>query len=274
MTGALRLLILSLLTTVPVSGSVDSELRPMQIVSINPCLDAILVRVADHRQVAAISHYSQQARATSIPLALARSFSTTSGTAEEMVALSPDVVLVNAGTAPATILALRRMRVRIAEFGLPQSVAQSEQQVRRIAAIAGHPERGKALVARIEAAVRPLPLLPVPALIWGGGLVPGMGTLPDELLKRAGFRNMSAVYGLKQWDVLPLEYLIARPPRVLLSVPAAESGDDRLSEHPAVRRLARQITVVPYADRLLNCGGPTIIDAMVRLKAVRRAVER
>jgi iron complex transport system substrate-binding protein len=110
-------------------------------------------------------------------------------------------------------------------------------------------------------------------LIWqSGGLVPGAGTLPDELLRRAGFRNMSAVYGLKRWDVLPLEYLIARPPRVLLSVGAAEVGEDRLTAHPAIQRLARRITVAPYPSRLMNCGGPTIIAAMARLRQVRQGV--
>ncbi len=270
MISAIRLL-LAVLLALP-AASVGAARGPMRIVSINPCLDAILVRVADPRQIAGISHYSQDPRATSIPLSLARRFHAISGTAEEMVVLSPDVVLVNAGTAPATILALRRMHVKIAEFGLPQSVAESEQQIRRIAAIAGHRDRGAALVARIEDAVKPLAMPPVAALIWGGGLVPGSGTLPDELLSRAGFRNMSAAYGLKQWDVLPLEYLISRPPRVLLSVPATEGGNDRLSAHPAMRRLAGRVAIVPYADRLLNCGGPTIIDAMTRLKAVRRKV--
>jgi len=107
-------------------------------------------------------------------------------------------------------------------------------------------------------------------LIWqSGGLVPGSGTLPDELLRRGGFRNMSAAYGLKKWDVLPLEYLIAKPPRVLLSTAAAETGEDRVTSHPAVRRLAQHIAVAPYPTRLMNCGGPTIIDAMARLRQVR-----
>ena len=244
--------------------------RPPRIVSINPCIDAVLVQVADPAQIAGISHYSQDPRATSIPLGLAARFHATSGTAEEVVALRPDIVLSGPHADPATIAALRRMHIALVQYPVPETVAESTAQVRDIADIARHPDRGAALAARIAAAARPSGATPLPALIWQtGGLVPGSGTLPDELMRRAGFRNMSAAYGLKRWDVLPLEYLIARPPRVLLSVAAAEAGEDRLTSHPAIRRLARRIVIAPYPARLMNCGGPTIIDAMARLKRVR-----
>ena len=244
-----------------------------RLVSINPCVDAVLMQVADPAQIAGISHYSQDPRATSIPLDQARRFHATSGTAEEVVALAPDVVLTGPHVEPATLAALRRLGIAVAQYPVPATVEESEAQVRAIAAVAGHAGRGAALAARIGAAARPTGATPVPALIWqGGGLVPGQGTLADQLLTRAGFRNLSAAYGLKQWDVLPLEYLVARPPRVLLSVGAAEAGGDRLTGHPAIRRLARHITMAPFPARLMNCGGPTIIAAMARLKSVRRAV--
>lgn len=247
--------------------------RVPRIVSINPCIDAVLMDVADPAQIAGISHYSQDPRATSISLSQARRFHATSGTAEEVVALAPDVVITGPHVEPATIAALKRMRIALVQYPVPESVAESVAQVRAIAALAGHPQRGAVLAARIDAAARPSAGAAVPALIWqGGGLVPGAGTLADELLRRAGFRNMSAAYGLKRWDVLPLEYLVARPPRVLLSPSLAAVGEDRITAHPAIRRLARRIIVAPYATRLMNCGGPTIIAAMARLKQIRRGV--
>ena len=152
---------------------------------------------------------------------------------------------------------------------MPESVAQ----VRAIAAATGHAGRGEALAARITAAASPTRIPPVGALVWqGNGLVPGSGTLTDDLLKRAGFTNMSAKYGLRQWDVLPLEYLVADPPRVLLSTAPEGVQDDRMTGHPAVRRLAKHIIVAPYPTRLMNCGGPTIIAAMARLRQVRAKV--
>lgn len=251
--------------------------RTPRIVSINPCADAVLMDVADPSQILAISHYSHDPRATSIPLAQAHRFRATSGTAEEVVALAPDVVISGQHVAPATIAALKRMRIELVQYPVPDSVAESIQQVRDIARLAGHPTRGAALVSRIDAAARPArpapASAPASALVWqSGGLVPGAETLTDELLRRAGFRNMSAAYGLKKWDVLPLEYLVARPPRVLLSTRSSPNAEDRVTGHPALRRLAHKIVVADYPTRLMNCGGPTIITAMARLRQIRREV--
>lgn len=244
-----------------------------RVVSINPCVDAVLMQVADARQIAGISHYSQDPRATSIPLAQARRFKATSGTAEEVVALAPDVVIAGGHVAPSTILALRRIGVKLVQLPVPETIAESEAQVRTIATAVGRPARGDALVARIEAAraaARAGP--PVPALIWqGGGMVPGDRTLAGDLLRASGFRNMSAAYGLQTWDVLPLEYLVARPPRVLLSLGTAAAGD-RMLDHPVLRPLAKRIAIRTFPNRLLNCGGPVIIDALATLAAIRRSV--
>jgi iron complex transport system substrate-binding protein len=247
---------------------------PARIVSVNPCVDAILVEVADARQIAGISHYSQDPRATSMALATAARFKATSGTAEEIVALAPDLVLSGSHVAPATVAALRRQGVPLVEIGIAETIAQSRAQIRTIARATGHPERGEALVARIDAAVAAaaFPGTPVAALIWaGGGLVPGTATLADDLLHTSGFRNLSADYGLQKWDVLPLERLVARPPRLLLTT-SDSPRDDRMLGHPVLRPLAGRIALRAFPERLLNCGGPTIIAALGRLAAVRKSL--
>lgn len=250
--------------------------QPRRIVSINPCVDAVLVEVADPQQILAISHYSHDARATSIPLATALRFAATSGTAEEVVALRPDIVLAGAHVSPSTLAALKRLKVPVQTFTVPESVAESVAQMRTIAAAAGHPERGETLVRRIEAAIARARRIAaregasVPALIWqGSGLVPGENTLADELLRIAGFRNMSAAYGLKRWDVLPLEHLAARPPRVLLS---DRTAGDRMTGHRVLRRFDGRVLRAQFDERLLSCAGPVIVRALDRLSAVRASL--
>lgn len=243
-----------------------------RIVSMNPCVDAILVEVADAAQIAAISHYSKDPRAASISAEVAARFAATYGTAEEAVGLAPDIVMAGAHVAPSTVAAMRRLGIRLLQFGVADTVAESKAQIRTIAAAVGHPERGKLLNARIDAAVvrARTDEVAVPALVWlGGGLVPGGGTLADSMLATAGFRNVSAGYGLKQWDVLPLERLVAAPPRVLLTTRAA-AGRDRMLGHPVLRPLAGTIAVREFPQNLLFCGGPTIVKALDRLTAVRK----
>jgi iron complex transport system substrate-binding protein len=271
------LAVLAVLASVPALAAaldaVPALAAPRRIVSINPCVDAILMHVADAGQIAAISHYSKDPRSASIPAAEAARFAATSGTAEEVVALAPDLVIAGAHVAPATVAALQRLHIPLLQLGVADSIAASRDQISTVAAAVGHPRRGAALNARIDAAlmaaVAQTP--PVPALIWlGGGLVPGRATLADELLRRSGFRNLSGDYGLKQWDVLPLEYLVATPPRVLFSF--GDARGDRMLGHPVLKPLAGRIAVRDFPERLLHCGGPTIIDAVNHLAATRRAL--
>ncbi len=261
--------------TAAADDAVPPPARPLRVVSINPCVDAVMMQVADRAQIAGISHYSQDPRATSLPLALARQFPATSGTVEEVVMLAPDLVIAGGHVAPATIAALARLKIPLIQIGVPATIAESQAQIATIAKAVGHANRGAALNNRISKAVRSASrpaIYPIPALIWqGGGLVPGDGTLAGELLAVSGYRNMSADYGLKSWDVLPLEHLVARPPRLLLSI-SAPAQTDRMLSHPVLSSLGAHITVRPFPERLLHCGGPTIIAALGHLSAIRRTL--
>jgi iron complex transport system substrate-binding protein len=271
----LRALILIALAGAPLTAFAHGALP--RIVSINPCADPVLVRVAEPEQILGISHYSLEPEATSIPLEVARRFNVTSGTAEEVVALAPDLVLSGQHVAPSTIFALERMNVPILKFPVPESVAESEQQIRKIATAVGAPQRGEALIAAIDSAIiaaRPSGERRISAVIWqDGGMVPGQGTLANQLLQLTGYRNVSAAYGLAKWDVLPLEYLIASPPELVFSAGIGNAERNPLLGHPVLRKLATQVAFRTYPFRLLTCGGPTIIEAVARLAAVRNEME-
>lgn len=236
------------------------------IVSLNPCTDAILAEVADPAQILAISHYSHDPRASSLAPAKARGFPATGGTAEEVAALAPDIVVGSSFMAPATRAALGRLGMRVETFGIAATVAQSVAQVRALAALAGHPARGEALAARIAAAALPVREPPFEAALWqAGGIVPGKGTLAGELLSRAGFASYTARRGMAQGDYLPLEIIAADPPRVLL-VAGSEAGQ----RHPLLARLAGT-TVARFDPALTYCGGPSIVAAMARLREIAPA---
>ncbi len=245
------------------------------IVSLNPCTDAIVAEVADPRQILAISAYSHDPASSSMDLATARRFAAVSGTVEEVLALGPDLVIGSTFTPPASRQAMDRLGLRFEPFGLAATVAESEAQIRRIAALVGHPERGEALIVRIEATLaanRAPPGPAIPALVWqSGGMVPGEGTLIADLLRRTGFVNAAAARGLGQADLLPLEQVLADPPRLILTASHGAGNEDRLLAHPALAQLTatRRERLDPS---LLWCGGPTIIRAAERLGTVRRAL--
>lgn len=283
MSGRRRALILFAAAAAAACSPAPPPPQPLahpRVVSLNPCTDAILAEVADADQVLAISHYSHDPRASSMPLAQARRFAATRGTVEEVLALRPDVVLGSSFTDPATADAYARLGLRLERIGIARNVAESRAQIRQIAALVGHRGRGEALIARIDAALAasapPPQAAPIPAVVWqSGGIVPGEQALIVELMQAAGFANHAGQQGLGQADHLPLERMLANPPRVLFVVgEGADTGEggDRLRFHPALDALAGTQRRALDA-RLLFCGGPTVIAASREFAAARRALE-
>ena len=94
------------------------------------------------------------------------------------------------------------------------------------------------------------------------------------MLARAGYRNASDSYGLDQWGMLPLETLLRDPPDVIFT-PVSGPGDEGRAlavRHRALRALEGRTRVIAFPDRLLFCGGPTVIEAMGVLKSRSPAV--
>ncbi len=254
------------------------SLRGGGIVSTNPCADAMLVELVPPARIAAISHYSQDAAATSIPLDVASRFRTTRGTAEEVIAMQPDLVVASSFTAPSTREAYARAGLRTLYLDSPVTIEASKAQVAELAAAVGAVPAGAAMNARIDRAVAAAaaPGVAVPALVWiGGNLVSGGGTLLDAMLVRAGFSDHAAHYGLQFTGTLPIEQVIVDPPRVML-VPD-ESGRDAGSRAARMRarvlaRTGARVTQARFPRSLVNCGGPVIARAMARLAEIRRGI--
>ncbi|WP_310534741.1 helical backbone metal receptor [Novosphingobium sp.] len=244
-----------------------------RIVSLNPCTDAILAEVVDPAQIIAISAWSHDPASSSMDLSQARRFRATNGTVEEVLALRPDLIVGGTFTPSATRSAYARLGLRLEEVGIASTVEESIAQVRRLAALAGHPEQGEALVARITDALAkaapPPGAPPIQTVLWEpGGIVPGDNTLVADIMRRAGLANFTAGKGMKQADYLPLERLLADPPELVLTAGNPRAEENRLLGHPALAQLTktRRKAVDPA---LLYCGGPTIIRAARRFAEVR-----
>ncbi|WP_330701470.1 helical backbone metal receptor [Novosphingobium resinovorum] len=248
-------------------------MRP-RIVSLNPCTDAILAEIAAPGQLLAISSYSHDPSASSMDPAVAARFAETTGTVEEIAALEPDIVVASSFLPPTTAQALRDMGLEVVLKPMPATVDASLAQVRDMARLVGNRSVGEALVGRIETALARAKLAsgarPVPALLWeSGGIVAGEGTLIVDLMVHAGFANAAAARGLSQADYLPLERVVADPPRVIFTVGSPAAEEDRMLRHPALARV-KGMTRAPIDRSLVWCGGPTIPRALARFAQVRR----
>lgn len=259
--------------------SARAAATPRRIVSLGACLDVMLVHLADRGQIAALSHHARDPQSSTV-FETARTLPRTWESAEEVLALRPDLVLASKHTALATRNALRELDLKTGYFPVANSVDESLQQVLEVGDLVGHPERGRRLAARIReaiaAAAPPAGARPLQALVFQpNGFAAGKGTLLDEMLRRTGFENVAGRYGLKRWGNVPLERLLADPPQVLLAgeaSPRARSWADRVMSHPALAQIAPHMRQARFPERLLYCGGPVLIQTAAALAAARRQV--
>lgn len=256
------------------------SIAPGGIVSNNPCIDAILAEIAAPGQVAAVSVYSHDADSASAPLAWARQYPALGTGAEDILAAKPRLVLTGNLASSGTNAALAKAGIKVVAVGVAATLEEDVAQVRHIAKAIGRIEAGEALVARMLASqgeaksAHPQDQSPS-AIIWqNGGFVAGTGTLQDELLRRHGFRNASATFGLQSWGVLPLESLIRNPPQVIFMpvTPQRDANRELASRQKLLKHLAGKTRIVPFRDQLLFCGGPTVIKVAQIFEDARKAV--
>jgi iron complex transport system substrate-binding protein len=248
------------------------------IVSLNPCSDAILAEVAAPGQLLGISHFSHDPAASSMGVKAARRFRSVSGSVEEIAQLSPDVVVADVFLPATTVQGLRDLGIRVVSINIATSIAASKTQVRELAAVARNPAAGEQMIARIEQALAgaapPAQDAAIPTIVWeSGGIVAGDQTLIADMLRRTGFTNVAAARGLGQAEYLPLEVMLADPPRVILATGNDVAQEDRLLAHPALAGLHKTRRFA-FDTALLWCGGPTIVRAAERLSAIRVSLSR
>jgi iron complex transport system substrate-binding protein len=253
-----------------------AEAAPKRIVSLSLCLDALLIELVPRERIAALSHYSRDPWRSTIA-EIAQTLPITYETAEEVVALRPDLVLAGRHSAIATRHALKRVGIQFELFDVPTSVQESHEQVRRLAALLHEDTRGAALIARIDAALeraRPHRVAPTltAAVYQPGGLTAGIDTITDELMGVVGLDNLPAHYDVRQHRPIAMEDLLRSPPEILLvgeTTRAAPTHAERIVNHRALRALEQRMARSGYPARLLYCAGPTMIHALDALVAAR-----
>ena len=243
------------------------------IASINVCADQHVLALADADQILTVSWLAADPE-ESLFAREAERHTLNYGTVEELLKLAPDVVLAGTYTSPFTRTMLRRLGYRVVELAPEASVADIEHNVRLVAEVAGHVERGERLIATMHAAVHGLQVArPARALatviVRPGGFTVGAGSLANELLYLAGLRNVAAEQGLDRWGSLSMEALLRSGPELIVLTGYRSSQPslaNAVLEHPALQGLdsARHTVTVPSA--LWSCGLPGSIEAAALLQ--------
>jgi iron complex transport system substrate-binding protein len=261
-----------------VASPAHAQAPAQRIVSLNLCTDQILVDLVPPDRIRALSHVAADPASSSIADRAGR-FTRIRGDAEEVLALDPDLIVTTEFSTPTTVSLLERLGRRVVKVPFAHDIAGVRTAVTRIAEAVGAVDAGQAIVANFDHRLASLAALPhagpaPTAVIYQvNSLVSGTGTLEDEALRIAGFRNLAPELNLAPGGRVALESIVAHPPDLLvLSGPSGEFRTvvaDNLS-HPALRAIMREhaTLVVPWRHWL--CGTPYIADAIEALAAARR----
>lgn len=268
----------ALLWQMPASGA-DA---PRRVVSFNLCADQLVLALADPGQIVGLSPYAAE-RSLSVMADKARGYRRLDWQAEATIALQPDLVLVGPNDRSVTRRLLAAQGMRVAEVGFVTDLENARKQIRDMAELLGHRERGEKLVADLDAARARLVNSPrlqykTALVIERGGYTQGPSSLAAVLLSEAGLKppaGAPAGYG----GFIPLEKLLMLKPDVvfLKDPPTAASDQGALYlTHPALRALYPENRRIALATRYTMCGGPALVaafdylaDALARLPAAR-----
>jgi iron complex transport system substrate-binding protein len=260
-----------LLATCALANAADP---PRRIASFNVCADQLVVALADPSQIAGLSPYASDP-AISVVADQARAYPRLALQAEAMVPLKPDLVLVGTWDRPLTQRMLRSLGFRVVGVDVVSDIAAGLAQIREVAALLGHPARGEALVAEVEAARRRLAAALRPTalsalLIGNNGYTVGLDSLAGALLAEADLKpppGAPAGYG----GYVPLEKLIMLRPDYLVMASLVERPDSQGAlylTHPALRALYPPARRIVLPSRFTLCAGPSLVAAFDYLAGV------
>ena len=261
---------------IAIAASARADGKPQRIVSLNVCVDQLLVELVEPDRIAGVSRLAADPKVSALPGKLSR-FKALRGSAEEVLALQPDLVLAGEFTTGATIDLLKRLGKTIVTVPLASDFDAMRAGIRQIASAVGEDEKGEAMIAefdeRLSAARSTIRSRPTAIAYEANSLVSGSHTLMDAALDAAGYRNLARDLKLGPGGRLPLEMLVAAPPDLIVLANAPDdyrtAAADNL-RHPALMRVLQSRPSIVLPAPYWICATPKIADAVELLAAKKK----
>ena len=256
----------------PDAAPKPGEFRPMRIVSLDYCADQYVLRLVEPERVRALSR--DAAREFSYLRERAAGLPTVRPTAEDVLALGPDLVIRSYGGGPNAAAFYARAGVAVLDTGGADTIDEVMAAMARVAAGLGEPGRGAAIIAdmrrrlgALRATTPSATARPAPSLyMTPGGVTSGPGSLVHEMLLAAGLANFQQARG---WHPIPLERLAREQPELVAYASFGAGADyhDGWSamRHPLAQAQLRDREVVPLQGAWTACGAWFLLDAVEAL---------
>lgn len=241
---------------------------PRRIVSLNLCADQLVVALADRSQIAGLTRNVTDRQMSAVADQVG-DLPVMNGSAEEVLAANPDMIIGRPAGDGTAATALRALRYRQVDLMWANSFADIVTVIRQIAQAVGHPDRGEAMIAQMKrdlARVRSTGRGRVAAYYQRRGYMTGAGTLVDDLMRHVGLVNLATRIGKPPLAQVSLEEMVAARPDMLILETATDRVADQGTEmlhHPALRAIPR----IYLPEAWTVCGGPAYVKAARSLAA-------
>lgn len=253
----------------------DVSTPAQRIVSINLCLDALLVKLVEPARIDSLFYLSADPQFSSIAEE-AKKHNLNHGLAEDIVPRNPDLVLAGAFSSADLRSLLTKLGFRVEVVDFPASLDDISTHIRQLGELVGRAAEADLMAKALENKLSQLDSLarqskPIPGFWYSSnGVVVGGNTLENELMTRAGFHNLALDKNIKGFKQLGLEELILAQPRVLIieasDVQAFSLAQEYL-KHPALGNI--NIIRLPST---LSCIAPVAADAIENIMQQRRNI--
>ncbi|KRR20727.1 iron ABC transporter [Bradyrhizobium lablabi] len=262
------------------SGSSAPAANLPRLISMNVCTDQLVLTLADPEQILGLSRFSRdgwQSQAGDLSR-----YPVLSGGAEDVLLIKPDIVVASAFDKRATRELLKAKGLRLAELAVPRTLDEARQQIREAGDITGHPDRAAAEIARLDAALartrqavseRHYRVLPLSRRGW----VAGSDSFVGSLLAETGLRSAAGDLGFSFGGFASLEAIVnLRPDFLVVSQTGDTARDDGQAFllHPALERFYPPAKRIVIPERMTECGGVLLADALDALTAELKRVGR
>jgi iron complex transport system substrate-binding protein len=246
---------------------------------MNLCTDQLALMLAPHGAIRSLSYLAARPdismasdRVGDIPLNHGRS--------EEILPLSPDIVLAGRYTSRPTVFLLKKLGYDVLDQDISRSIADVRERVREVGRAIAAEAEAEAAVAAMNARLTALALAPGerrPTAIYyqPNGYTAGADTLVGDVMEHAGLDNLGARHGVHGHGRMPLETLLALQPEILVvddRKPHAPALAYEVLRHPALAAILQRSVQVVVPTRLWICGIPAVVGAVEILAAARSKV--
>lgn len=251
--------------------------RPVRIVSLSTGTDELLIGLVAPERIAALTYLSEDEGISNITEQAKRVPVKIRATAESVIALQPDLVLMPDWLPLLMAQVLRDTGLRVYVYETPSTLAQVKKTVAELAAVVGEEQAGAKLVADMDAELTAVAsaLKQVPeqeritvlqfSLMGGSG---GAGSSFDDICKYAGVKNAAALVGLGMNEILSKEQIVRINPDLIILPTWDYTGKTDLvqfrrniEQDPAFQTVAAVKTgrLLPIPEKYLLCSSQNMV---------------